>query len=225
MYGIPHEYNRIVKYEIRSNIQSIINEITSFIGEQNYEDFGCKGDGVLGRDGCFYALTVDAGILKIVTANNSHCFIRTSDFSDFGWNDAILGIDGCIYWPPNTACRILKYDPNSNLISLIGDDFGFDTCKWCEGCLASDGVIYCLPLGHNRILSIGRVYIVPSSLKKSIEEHPEKLGYIFQPSDDNPYETNFERADETRSYKKYLKMVPLCLQQIKCVRYQISIRS
>ena len=85
------------------------------------------------------------------------------------------------------------------------------TCKWCEGCLVSDdGVIYCcLPLGHNQILSIGRVYIVSSSLKKSIEEHPEKLGYNFQLSDDIHYETNFERA-VTFGPNKDLKILEDC---------------
>ena len=30
-----------------------------------------------------------------------------------GWRNGILGIDGCIYWPPNHGTHILKYDPNS----------------------------------------------------------------------------------------------------------------
>ena len=53
VYGIPSRSKCIVvKYDP-------INEITSFVGEEPEENFGCRGDGVLGRDGCIYAVTKD----------------------------------------------------------------------------------------------------------------------------------------------------------------------
>jgi len=179
-----------VKYEIRSNIQSIINEITSFIGEQNYEDFGCKGDGVLGRDGCIYAFAGDGLVLKIDTTNNSHCFVGNTvqldhDLIDH-WGDAILGIDGCIYWPPVQATHIMKYDPHSNLTSLVGDDFGDDSFiqfdKWSGGCVAQDGIIYCLPCNANRILAIDPLKEYILSLKNNMEQFPESLDVSSNPA-------------------------------------------
>ena len=82
----------------------------------------------------------------------------------------------------------MKYDPHSNLPLLVGGDFEDDSVgKWSRGCMAQDGIIiYCLPSDANRILAIdpSKEYIV--SLKNNMEQFPEKLGCIFQPSDDIP---------------------------------------
>ena len=79
-----------------------------------------------------------------------------------GWKNAVLGNDGCIYFPPYNANRTLKYDPymdslpqssssssltsssisssNSNSrrrrrspFSLVGKDFGNQQYKWLSG--------------------------------------------------------------------------------------------
>ena len=74
-----------------------------------------------------------------------------------GWGDAILGIDGCIYWRPYDARRTLKYDPHSNnQTSLVGDDFGREKKKWYSGALATDEVIYCISCTSNQVLVIDR---------------------------------------------------------------------
>merc|ERR1719457_390649 len=94
VYGIPRNSKRILRYDP-------INDTTSFVGEEADEDFGCNGNGVLGRDGCIYAVNDDGEVLKIDSTNNSHCIIRSRvelDHDEIGWGDAILGIDGCIYW-------------------------------------------------------------------------------------------------------------------------------
>ena len=127
VYGIPQGSKRIVKYDP-------INDITSF-GEEADEDFMCSGNGALGRDGCIYALAQGGRVvLKIDTVNKSHGFVGNSVDSDDqkyskGWGDAIVGIDGCVYWPPFYAARALKYDPHTDLTSLIGCDFGTQACK------------------------------------------------------------------------------------------------
>ena len=93
VYGILYDSKRILKYDP-------INYITSFVGEEDEEDFDCRGDGVLRRDGCIYALNNAGRILKIDTTNNSHCFsIQLDRDEEYGWSwiDPILGIDGCIY--------------------------------------------------------------------------------------------------------------------------------
>ena len=82
---------------------------TSFGGEEADEFCCCEGEYVLGRCGCICAWTEDdeIQILKINTTNDSHCFVRNSidaDY-DYGWDNAIMGIDGCIYWAPwNARC-------------------------------------------------------------------------------------------------------------------------
>ena len=113
-------------------------DTTSFVGEE--ADFDCNGNGVLARDGCIYAAKNDGEVLKIDTINNSHCIFGStvkSNLSGFGWHDGILGIDGCIYWPPYYAAQILKYDPHLSLTSLVGDDLGpYHINKWSGGCAA-----------------------------------------------------------------------------------------
>ena len=141
VYGMPNESKRILKYDP-------INEITYFVGVEADEDFACfRNAAALGRDGCIYAVTQYCRVLKIDTTNNSHRFVGNSIQSDhYGMDpvgDAILGIDGCIYWPPeNNSSRILKYDPHSgDKSSHLGDDFG-NGQGWSSGALVTGGVIY-----------------------------------------------------------------------------------
>jgi hypothetical protein len=43
---------------------------------------------------------------------------------NWGTCTAVLGNDGCMYWPSLNANRTLKFDPETQTISLVGDDFG-----------------------------------------------------------------------------------------------------
>ena len=172
----------------------------------------------MGRDGCIYAITRYGRVLKIDTANNSHSFVgntvEKNHTGGFGWTDAaILGIDGCIYSPPRNACRILKYDPHSDHTSLVGDNFGsYLYYKWYGGSLASDGVIYCFPHNAARILSIDPWKEYTSSLENNMVQHPEQLGCLFQPSDDIPNATNFDRAVTKFGYKKkVMEVLEACM--------------
>ena len=116
-----------------------------------------------------------------------------------------MGVDGCIYWPPYDARHILKYDPHSDQTSLVGDDFGNTYSKWYGGSLTSDGVIYCIPCVAENVLYINPWKEYTSPLEKNMVQHPEQLGCIFQPSDDIPTETNFDRSVTKFGYKKVLK--------------------
>ena len=93
----------------------------------------------------------------------------------------------------------------SSISSLMGDEFGDVGHKWNGGCLASDGAIYCFPDNSKRILSIDPWKGYSSSLENNIEQHPEQLGCIFNPSDDNSMLTNFDLAVTKFGYKKVLK--------------------
>ena len=182
VYGIPSHSKRILKYDP-------INDTTSFVGKKADACFKCTGSGALGRNGCIYAVTRDGRVLKIDTTNNVHCFVGNSvesDHYDQGWGDAIFGIDGCIYWPPDKAHRILKYDPHTNKASLEGDDFGDfgyedSKCnKWRNGALAADGVIYCLPLASNQVLSIDPLKEFSMNVRNNMNGHVEPLSFLFQ---------------------------------------------
>ena len=107
---VPANLNLIIKYDP-------INDTTSIVGEKTDEWFYCA----MGRDGCIYVLANNCRVLKIDAANNSHGYVGNS--IQFAGGDAILGIDGCIYWPPKNDRRILKYDPHSNQTSFVGDNF------------------------------------------------------------------------------------------------------
>ena len=224
VYGIHCDSNRIVKYDPINDTTSFfeeegnqhceydpINDITSFVGNKYY---GCTGNGVLGRDGFIYALVGRdrVSVLKIDTMNDSHCFVgytvddaNRSENQSFtmasSWGDAILGIDGCIYWPPDTALYILRYDPYSNQISNVGDSLGWWTDQWCSGALAPDGSIYCIPSRRlNHILCIDPLKEFSTTVKNDMEENPKEFGCLFHVSEDldkrgsSPLKTNFDHA-------------------------------
>ena len=173
LYGIPCCSTQIVKYDA-------INEITSFIGEEDDEAFWVLGNGALGRDGCIYAITRYGVVLKIDTNDNSYSFMYHDNVVTVGlWHDAIMGIDGCIYWPPYNDSRTLKYDPRADLSSFVYDDTYESKCG--GGALAPNGVIYCFPLGaHNRILSIDPLEDFSLILARHMENNPGGLGHLFQ---------------------------------------------
>ena len=198
VYGIPCNTKRILKYDP-------INDITSFVGKE--ASFQCNGNGALGRDGCIYALTKDGRVLKIDTVNNYHCFVGNSVDSDHpeynqGWGDAILGIDGCIYWPPCIARSTLKYDPHTDLTSLVaGCDFGTQICKWSTGALATDDVNYCIPTSANQVLAIYPWGEFLETTKTNMKDHPDKFGFLFQKLNEvgkgsalRESQTNFDHA-------------------------------
>ena len=97
--------------------------------------------------------------------------------------DAILGTDGCIYWPPcfSQVTHIVKFDPVLNDDSLeVGDDLGSVDLKWASGALAPDGNIYCIPESANQVLCIDPFKHFKANLKDNMEQHPEKLGFLFE---------------------------------------------
>ena len=112
---------------------------------------------------------------------------------------------------------MLKYDPHSNQTSMVGDDFDDMSWsyRWYGGSLASDGVIYCIPNDTKRILCIDPFRAFMLYMKKSVEDHPEQLGCLFQSSIDSiPDKTNFDCAVVKFGYKKILKMLHECMPPV-----------
>ena len=189
VYGIPGYADIIRKYDP-------INKITSFVGEKADEYFKCNGSGALARDGCIYAIANYKYILKIDTVNNSHCIVGVHDAEMTG--DSMLGIDGCIYWPPCDDGYTLKYDPHSKQTSCVGSQFEIDENNWLSGALATDGVIYCIPTLANQVLAIDPIGEFLATTKANMQDHPEKFGCLFQTievdEDSVPSLANFDLA-------------------------------
>ena len=63
-------------------------------------------------------------------------------------------MDGCVYAPPYTATGVLRVDPKTDTVQVLGD-FPSGGWKWHGGLLAkSTGVIYAFPAHSNEVLCI-----------------------------------------------------------------------
>ena len=219
VYGIPSKSKCILKYDP-------INDITSFVGEGADEDFRCNGNGAMGRDGYIYVVASYNRVLKIDATDNSYDFVRNYSSTDpdyfvydFNWQDAILGIDGCIYWPPHSAGRTLKYDPRTDQISLVGCEFGMEEYKWSSGALTTDGVIFCIPTNANQVLAIGDPWgDFVETTKANMEAHPETFGSLFQIIEvEGGYaisQTNFDHAVIKFGQKQVCEALETCMKPV-----------
>ena len=148
IYGI-HE-KQMKKFNFRDNIVSTSNVGFSFL--THYEFVG----GVLASNGNVYSANKSGQILKIDTTSNN-CIILGNKICNNGypgWGRPVLGADQCIYFPPSYYGRVLMFNPNTQIISLIGDSYGFEECKWRGAVLARDGFIYCIPHDADDILQL-----------------------------------------------------------------------
>merc|ERR1712232_1418672 len=147
IYGISH--NRIIKF-------SPIDHSVSYIGKSFERTHFCKGL-VLAEDGNIYAATQFGQILIIDTVNNNWKIIGNRIYQErygFGWGRPVLGADKCIYFPPFDHDRVLKFNPMTQNISLIGESYAEKNWKWEGAELASDGYIYCISPYVDNILQI-----------------------------------------------------------------------
>jgi hypothetical protein len=177
LYSIPDEVTRIINFDPANPVT------TSNVGEEAelHELFEC-GNGVFGCDGYIYAVNRYGQILQIDTTSNNYTWIGDRIYSGYGgttgWGDPIIGVDQCIYWPPSSANRVLKFDPETHFLPLlVGDDLGEG--KWQSGALATDGVIYCIPSLESQILAIDPFKEFTMALQNNLRQHPQELGRIF----------------------------------------------
>jgi hypothetical protein len=216
LYGVPDEATRILKFDPADP------DTTSTVGEEAEIGFEC-GNGVLAGDGYIYAVDTLGQVLQIDTTHNNYIWIGdpiNSGGYGVGWGHPIIGADRCIYWPPSGANRVLTFDPETQqLPSLVGDDLAGDggrrINKWVGGALATtDGAIYCIPSGANKILAIDPFKELVMTLQNNIYNYPEELGRLF--AKDGRNETFYGSAVRKFGMEKVFKvLVEECLPSDK----------
>ena len=98
------------------------------------------------------------GILKVENTNTGTVTELDRNLlpeqRDYGlWESCAATLDGCIYFMPGKARRIMKLDPNSNdAISSVGDDLGGELYKYIGTVVGIDGCVYGIPDDTYRIV-------------------------------------------------------------------------
>ena len=185
IYGIPRQTRKIMKY-------NPVTKVTSLVGEEynSYSYFYCGGNGALAKNGCIYAFSNShSWILKINTNQHDEndTFVAWEWITNFTipkllqpYGDAILGLDGCIYWPPNDANYTLYHNPLNGHTSIVGHDLGTLQNKYYGGALAPDGAIYCMPWHAAMVLAIDPFRVFQETLPSYMIRNPrEKFGSLF----------------------------------------------
>jgi hypothetical protein len=212
VYGIPFAATRMVMFDPTNP------DTTSTVGEEAEEWFEC-GNGVLAGDGDIYAVSWAGQVLQIDTSTTQNNYTWIGDriliySGEAGWGHPIVGVDKCIYWPPNGANRVLKFDHETQqLPSLVGGDLDERGFKWQGGALATDGVIYCIPHSYpsSRVLTIDPFKEFSSTLQSNMKLYPQELGRIFLKDEEQCYETFFESSLRKFGGDKVFELIEECL--------------
>lgn len=173
VYGIPGDDSRVIKFDL------VKKSIGAVGPNRQSSNRRWKWDGgVISTNGIIYCVSTDSslGIMKIDTFNNdSITFINIDrlnipeDLRREGenrhwskWAPGALALDGCIYFMPTLAGRILKIDPKNDKVTLVGDELGEEFTdeygtKWRKvmysGTVAgNDGFLYGIPDEANCIV-------------------------------------------------------------------------
>ncbi len=93
-----------------------------------------------------------------------------------------MGNDGCIYWPPAGANHTLKFDPETQVSSLIEDEF--ENNWWNGGAIGPAGVIFYMPSSAStKVLVVDPLKEFIMDLQANLEQYPEELGRLFEKDD------------------------------------------
>ena len=188
VYGIPHFYDYFVKFNPLSQRTLFI---TGNVHETALDRFNCNNGTLVEHDNCIFALSNDGFIFNLDCEDDT-LYVHTVDVYPLpvaianggpSWGDGVLAHDGNIYWPPCNAARVLQFSLHTERSTLVGPDLGTVEGKYTSGALTleSDGsCIYCLPAFSDQILIIDPAQEFRSRLKNDMEEHPEKLGFLFE---------------------------------------------
>jgi len=129
--------------------------------------------GELGADGCIYGIPGSAGYVVKVDPHSgevrapygallhgegvrmpSFGKLSSSKRNQFKWLRGVLGCDDRIYGVPSNGNAVLRVDPATEEVALIGGPLPELPWKWHGGVLAPDGCIYGIPCNAQRVLRI-----------------------------------------------------------------------
>ncbi len=151
IYGIPNDACHVVKY---NPIDQSLKEIGPNLGPRSTKWMG----GVLSsKNGCIYCAPYgSSSFLKIDTIKG---VVETLDLaaeeSGYGmWGAGTLALDGCIYFIPHFAKRILRLNPEDETVTSVGDDLGGSlyVYKYLGFVCGIDDCLYGIPFASQRII-------------------------------------------------------------------------
>ena len=152
LYGIPCRAGRIAKL-------NPLNKSMTHIGPDFGRDLVKWERGTMADNGIIYCLpsrgSNHRGILKIDTNTDTAIELDRNILPGRGccmWVSCAAALDGCIYFMPWHARRILKLDPMNNVAICVGDDLGDGLGKYLGIVVGIDGCVYGMPYNTNRIV-------------------------------------------------------------------------
>ena len=157
VYGIPRDASYVVKFNpVDKSTTHIGPNFTNDIMNDEYKWY----KGAITPSGIIYCPPCDAerGILKIDTNTDKVTELDRNILPERGfdnlWTTCAVALDGCIYFMPAAARRIMKLDPNNgDAMSCVGDDLGDGWKKYIGTVVGIDGCVYGIPPNSSRILT------------------------------------------------------------------------
>ena len=198
LYGIPFNARRVLEFHLQDKSMREIGP-----------DLGAGGrkyrNGIRAENGSIYCIPYIGAIqfLKITPVEGGEDAMVRIMYNDekcprmkfMGWIAGALAKDGCIYYMPYNASRVLKLDPSNNdSLSLIGGEVGdYMEDNHCKGAvLGSDDCIYGFRSSSCRgfkIIKFNPDNTKVSSLDIEFEETQSIDGYVAA-ADGNIYAAN-----------------------------------
>ena len=107
------------------------------------------------------------GILKMYTNTDT-----VTELELWGlWESCAAALDGCIYFMPDTARKIMKLDPNNgNTFSSVRDDLGSTLHKYNGTVVGIDGCVYGISCFSKRILKYDPMNDITSFVGEEADE-------------------------------------------------------
>ena len=134
------------------------------------------GGGVLAPDGCIYAAPFigTTHVLRIdpVERTATHIGDDVKQAGEAKWFTGAVGADGRLYFPPFVATRVLRIDPTTHTVELIGEELGGGK-KWLGAFTGPDGCVYGTPCDETQLLRIDPFAGTAARVGPPLEEPPK----------------------------------------------------
>ena len=176
LYGIPSCASRVAKF---NPIDKSITYIGPDFGGRWKWLRGAKTDsGIIYCPPYFYG----RGILKIDTNTDTVTELDVNLLPEPGdemWESCAVALDGCVYFMPKMAVRIMKLDPNNNdTMVSVGDDLGVgDSINvYISTVVGIDGCVYGIPSDFNHIVKYNPTKGSTSFVRGEADENLEFRG-------------------------------------------------